>query len=216
MSDLRPPPFFIANSPALDFLNSIAVPVDTVVEWLTSGDDLLVWMQTAGFVPAEAARSIRRKASAAELDKVAGEARSLREWFRAFVDRHRGGPLKPRALQELDRLNRLLGRDRVFTQIVPQQGNQDTPKHKKPVSPFLLQRQRDWKTANSLLLPIAEAMAELVCNEDFADIKACEGPICSLLFIDRTRGSARRWCSMAVCGNRAKQAAHRERLQQDR
>jgi predicted RNA-binding Zn ribbon-like protein len=37
-----------------------------------------------------------------------------------------------------------------------------------------------------------------------------------LLFIDRTRGAARRWCSMAVCGNRAKQAAYRKRAQQAR
>ncbi|MGB6892839.1 MAG: CGNR zinc finger domain-containing protein, partial [Xanthobacteraceae bacterium] len=28
----------------------------------------------------------------------------------------------------------------------------------------------------------------------------------------RTRSRARKWCSMAICGNRAKQAAHRNRL----
>jgi len=43
-------------------------------------------------------------------------------------------------------------------------------------------------------------------------VKACEGPVCTLLFADHTRGRARRWCSMALCGNRAKQAAHRHRL----
>jgi predicted RNA-binding Zn ribbon-like protein len=32
------------------------------------------------------------------------------------------------------------------------------------------------------------------------------------MFADRTRRRARRWCSMAVCGTRAKQAAHRNRL----
>jgi predicted RNA-binding Zn ribbon-like protein len=32
------------------------------------------------------------------------------------------------------------------------------------------------------------------------------------VFVDRTRRRARRWCSMAICGNRAKQAAHRSRL----
>ncbi|MGO9268383.1 MAG: CGNR zinc finger domain-containing protein [Candidatus Binataceae bacterium] len=30
------------------------------------------------------------------------------------------------------------------------------------------------------------------------------------MFLDRTKAHARRWCSMAVCGNRAK-AAHRSR-----
>jgi predicted RNA-binding Zn ribbon-like protein len=70
---------------------------------------------------------------------------------------------------------------------------------------------RRWRSAESLLIPIAQAMAELVCNEDFAHVKACEGAACTLVFLDRTHGRARRWCSMAVCGNRAKQAAHRRR-----
>jgi predicted RNA-binding Zn ribbon-like protein len=43
-------------------------------------------------------------------------------------------------------------------------------------------------------------------------MKACEGPACTLLFADHTRGHTRRWCSMALCGNRAKQAAYRHRL----
>jgi predicted RNA-binding Zn ribbon-like protein len=34
---------------------------------------------------------------------------------------------------------------------------------------------------------------------------------CRMLFLDRSRGRRRRWCSMAECGNRAKVAAHRER-----
>jgi predicted RNA-binding Zn ribbon-like protein len=59
-------------------------------------------------------------------------------------------------------------------------------------------------------------MAELVCDEDFSHVKACEGRGCTLMFLDRTRGHARRWCSMSVCGNRAKQAAHRERAQHAR
>ena len=63
----------------------------------------------------------------------------------------------------------------------------------------------------ALLLPVARSLADLVCTEDFTHVKACEGPECTLLFVDRTRGRGRRWCSMAVCGNRAKQAAHRKR-----
>ena len=69
-----------------------------------------------------------------------------------------------------------------------------------------------WRTPDALLLPIGEALAQLVCTEDFSDVKACEGPACTLLFADHTRGRTRRWCSMAICGNRAKQSAHRHRL----
>ena len=69
-----------------------------------------------------------------------------------------------------------------------------------------------WRSPESLLLPIGEALAKFACDEDFADVKACEGPGCTLFFADRTGRRARRWCSMAICGNRAKQAAHRNRL----
>jgi predicted RNA-binding Zn ribbon-like protein len=66
------------------------------------------------------------------------------------------------------------------------------------------------------LLPVGEALARLVCDEDFSHVKACEGRACTLLFADHTRGHARRWCSMALCGNRAKQVAHRDRLKAHR
>jgi predicted RNA-binding Zn ribbon-like protein len=63
-------------------------------------------------------------------------------------------------------------------------------------------------------MPIVEALAKLVYEEDFAQVKACQGPACTLLFADHTRGHARRWCSMAICGNRAKVAAHRKRVKE--
>jgi predicted RNA-binding Zn ribbon-like protein len=76
--------------------------------------------------------------------------------------------------------------------------------------------QRRWRSSKSLLYPIARSLADLVCTEDFTHVKACERPPCTLLFLDRTRGHVRRWCSMAVCGNRAKQAAHKKRARRAR
>src|SRR5262249_55360434 len=75
---------------------------------------------------------------------------------------------------------------------------------------------RRWRSPDSLLLPIGEALAKFVCEEDFAAVKACEGHDCTLVFADHTRRRARRWCSMAMCGNRAKQAAHRHRVKNRR
>lgn len=37
-----------------------------------------------------------------------------------------------------------------------------------------------------------------------ARLKRCQGPRCSLLFVDTSRSGRRRWCSMERCGNRAK------------
>jgi hypothetical protein len=50
----RPPAIFIAGSLGLDFLNSVATPVDKPVDWLDSGDGLLNWLAQARLVPADA------------------------------------------------------------------------------------------------------------------------------------------------------------------
>ena len=203
--DRRPPAIFVGDSLGLDFLNSIATPVDTVIDWIDNGEGYLSWLEQSRLVPGNVLRDMSARALPGELDKIADQARSLREWFRGFVRRHRGRPLTTDSLAELEPLNRLLDRDEAFTQIVSQSTRR---------GPFELQAVRRWRNPDALLLPVGEALARLVCSEDFSHVKACEGPACTLLFADHTRGHARRWCSMAICGNRAKQAAHRNWLKQ--
>lgn len=202
------PALFIADAPALDFLNSLATPIDVPVEWLDDGEGLLSWLGQAQLVSAPVLKQMRSQFSAGELDEVADQARNLREWFRGFVEKHRGRPLTQGDLRKLERLNRLLERDEAFSQIAPVSS--------KEANAFELRAMRRWSAPEMLLLPIAETLARFVCTEDFSYVKACEGPSCTLLFADQTRGRARRWCSMAICGNRAKQAAHRERLRSNR
>ena len=207
MAEPRPDPFFVGGTPALDFLNSVATPVDTPVEWITSGEDLLKWLDAAKLVPKEVLGSMRRASLPGELDAVAAQARALREWFRKFADRHKGKPLRHGAVKELAPLNRVLERDQAYGQIAKRE-----PGHDPAVQSDLMWRPlRRWHTPDTLLLPLARSMAELVCNEDFSYVKRCEGQTCTLFFLDRTHGRGRRWCSMAACGNRAKQAAHRKR-----
>ena len=202
------PAMFIAGDPALDFLNSVATPIDVPVDWLDDGDGLLSWMAQAKLVSAAVLRQVRSQSSLGELNKVADQARHLREWFRDFVQRHQGRPLARDDLKKLEPLNRLLERDESFNQIAPAAS--------KVGNPLELRANRRWRSPEALLLPIAETLARFVCSENFTYVKACEGPACTLLFADHTRGRARRWCSMAICGNRAKQAAHRHRLKADR
>src|SRR5256886_292526 len=113
----RPPAIFVADSLGLDFLNSIATPVDTPIDWLDNGDGLLRWLAQAKLVPADALDELRARAMPGELDKVADQARALREWFRGFVRKHMGRSLTPKALHERGPLNRLLERHQGVTHI---------------------------------------------------------------------------------------------------
>ncbi|KYG24162.1 hypothetical protein SE92_31130 [Bradyrhizobium sp. AT1] len=200
----RAPAMFIADSLGLDFLNSVATPIDTPVDWLGDGDGLIDWLAQAKLVPAQELEALKAQAKPGELDRVADQARDLREWFRGFVREHAGRPLTAKALHELAPLNGILEREDAFQQIVTRRGALGDG--------LALQRMRRWRSPEALLLPVGEALAKFVCEEDFSDVKACEGHNCTMLFADHTRRRARRWCTMAICGNRAKQAAHRSRL----
>jgi predicted RNA-binding Zn ribbon-like protein len=198
------PAIFVADSPGLDFLNSVATPVDVPIDWIDDGEGLRAWLAQAGLVPLEVLDAMRSRAMPGELDRLAAQARSLREWFRGFVRERKGRALDETDLAALAPLNLLLARDEGFAKIVAHGQGKSTVLN--------LEHSRRWSSPESLLLPIGEILAKLACEEDFAHVKACEGPTCTLLFADHTRGHARRWCSMSACGNRAKQAAHRNRV----
>ena len=65
--------------------------------------------------------------------------------------------------------------------------------------------------------PIAAALAAIARDaiETIAGnghlLRTCEAAGCGSVFLDRSRGGRRRWCSMTRCGNRAKAAAFRRR-----
>jgi predicted RNA-binding Zn ribbon-like protein len=60
----------------------------------------------------------------------------------------------------------------------------------------------DW-----LLAAVARSGAEIVAEGPQASLRLCANPHCGLFFCDTSRTHRRRWCSMAVCGNRSKVAA---------
>ena len=102
-----PPAIFISGSTGIDFLNSVATPMDEVVEWIGNGKDLIGWLKQARILTAHDIAVIESNFSAGELDQIALRARELREWFRGFIGAHRGKALSPRALTKLVPLNEL-------------------------------------------------------------------------------------------------------------
>ncbi len=212
MAEPRPAPFFVGDDLALDFVNSIAAPWGLEIEWLANGGDLVAWLKRAGAVPANVSAHFRAQTGSRALDAAASQARQLREWFRQFVRKHAGKPLERRALHDLAPLNQLLGRDEAYRQIEIAAAGDRGANDGEGLQALRWQAMRRWSSPKSLLLPIAEAMGDLVCQKDFTLVRKCECSTCTLWFLDVSKGHARRWCSMAVCGNRAKAAAHRARV----
>jgi predicted RNA-binding Zn ribbon-like protein len=64
----------------------------------------------------------------------------------------------------------------------------------------------DW-----LLAAIARSAAEILTEGAEARLQVCANPVCGLFFCDTSRTHRRRWCSMAVCGNRHKVASFARR-----
>ena len=64
----------------------------------------------------------------------------------------------------------LLERDDTFSRIVARRDGEG----------LRLAPVRRWRTPEALLQPIGRALARLVCEVDFRDVKACEGHACTL------------------------------------
>lgn len=65
-------------------------------------------------------------------------------------------------------------------------------------------------TSRCLMVPaVLDALA--LAREHAGRVRECAAPSCGALFLDTTRNRSRRWCSMEVCGARAKASAYYRR-----
>ncbi|MCT2593627.1 CGNR zinc finger domain-containing protein [Streptomyces sp. N2-109] len=60
---------------------------------------------------------------------------------------------------------------------------------------------------------IAAGIAVAAAEGSWQRLKACQAEDCQWAFYDRSPGGRGRWCTMAVCGSRAKMRAYRARQQ---
>ncbi len=66
-------------------------------------------------------------------------------------------------------------------------------------------------SAAAALSTVARDAVDLFGGPLARRIRVCAADNCGLLLLDTSRSGQRRWCSMEVCGNRAKVRAHRSR-----
>jgi predicted RNA-binding Zn ribbon-like protein len=66
-------------------------------------------------------------------------------------------------------------------------------------------------TADTVLASLLGTVAEAVASGTWDRLKICRSPDCRWAYYDHSRNRSRAWCSMSVCGNRAKARAFRTR-----
>jgi len=164
-----------------DFVNS--VELEGGGDELADGRGLVRWLSSHGLA-GEHARAT---------DADAADARALREALRDLMRANSGDPAdRAAAAALLDASGRRAALAVRF----------DTG------SIRLVPRERGVRGALGVVLGAAgEAMAD----GSWRRAKACRSETCRWAFVDRSRNQSRQWCSMSVCGNRAKARAFRER-----
>ncbi|MFD8784815.1 CGNR zinc finger domain-containing protein [Kitasatospora sp. NPDC059599] len=64
----------------------------------------------------------------------------------------------------------------------------------------------------AVLSMVARDLITLCASEHRTRVRICGNPDCGTPFVDTSRASARRWCSMKTCGALAKKRAYRAKL----
>jgi predicted RNA-binding Zn ribbon-like protein len=135
--------------------------------------------------------------SRAEGEQLLTEAKALRTVLREMAEQIVAGKPVPRSTVET--INGLLSRRPGYPQLIRTNGR------------FERRFNSETSGAAHLLVPLAEAACELLCDGDLSLVKKCRNDACILYFYDTTKNHARQWCSMGLCGNRIKVAAHYRR-----
>lgn len=190
---------FESNSRCLDFLNTELVEKNQVVDQITDYDRLITWLHQARFLTESQASMVRRKwAQSPMAERILRAARDQRKLIRKVVEKMTAGQKLP--LPIVDELNRLLRHRKGYTQLVQDEDG------------FWLQPQTDLEeNPLNLIVPAIESLCRLLAEGDLSRLKRCENPACIHYFYDTSKNRTRRWCSMRLCGNRMKAAAHYRR-----
>jgi predicted RNA-binding Zn ribbon-like protein len=189
-------PAAVADEPALDFCNTRAgwgAPKPR--EYLTSYDHLVVWACEAALIAAPVAERLRRgaKREPAQADRVLERTLALRDSLYATCTDSSLAAWDAAAAEA-----RTASAAAVLIQdappgrrwVIPESAGLDLP-----------------------ALELARAAGALLASTDLEAVGRCPGEGCGWLFLD-TRGR-RRWCTMAVCGNRAKARRHAARARDE-
>ena len=201
MADNEEPEFLLlGNDPALDLLNTTPVLASEPVDLLPDYAALARWLAAAGLATAREGRELRERwQNSAQGLRALAEVKALREALRGILVATASGAAV--SASWLETVNAALGRAHVRQAI-----EWDARAWR-----FSLRLSRDQEGAATASVRVAESIAALLSGKDLSCVRKCENPSCVLWFYDTSKNHTRRWCSMDLCGNRAKVAAHYRR-----
>jgi predicted RNA-binding Zn ribbon-like protein len=164
--------------------------------------DFLAWLAEARVFTAPDAKEKLERWTGREASQLLDQARHLRTVIRRTAERIASG--KAVQAETVDTINHILKARAGYAQIVRVNGRFERRFHTERSDP------------SCLLVPIAEAASDLLCSGDLSLVKKCRNAGCILYFYDTTKNRTRQWCSMGICGNRMKVAAHYKRRRSER
>lgn len=186
-------PVSITDQPALDFCNTRAGWNSAEPrEYLVSYDHLVLWAREAGLVDAGVTARLRSRAAGepAAGRRVLERALALRNAvYAVWTD-----PDDADAWDEVAAAASAAAAAAVLIREAPTGRRWTIPESTGLELP---------------LLELGRAGGDLLASTDLSAVRSCPGRGCGWLFLD-SRGR-RRWCTMAVCGNRAKARRHAAR-----
>jgi predicted RNA-binding Zn ribbon-like protein len=189
---------FLANNPSLDFVNTEIMRDGVRTDLLKNFADFAEWFEKEGIAGAGDAHQLtKRWGDTREAKRSLQAVRELRRLLRNSVENVVHSGRVPDSLARA--LNRHLRNPRQVTEVISAKARLQTQ------SSWLVEKPAD------LIVPVAHLAANFFSKADYCAIRKCENPDCILFFYDTSKNHTRRWCSMGLCGNRAKVAAFRER-----
>ena len=202
------PALLLGGHPALNLLNSTRIDGRgsrlTTLDACGDGQCLTVWLQQAQVLPDDMPRRFA-SLPLAQRTRAAADVQALREAFRCVVQAWTQGEFPDSARRGLAHLNAQLALSPWTARIVHH------PADAGSGGGFECLCVHSAPTAQVVLGTLAACCARLLTTVSPQDVRRCANPACSLWFLDQERAPARRWCAMALCGNRAKAAGHRAR-----
>lgn len=188
---------FVGNHPCLDLINTQLIVKGEPRDLLESVDDLSLWLRQAKLLTASHAKLDKVYLHDEEAASLLERAKTLRATLRIVAERVAVGRAVPDSA--IDVTNQLLAQRPGYTLLVR------TKKGIKRRFHSLATQQVE------LLAPLLESASDLLSSGRLCLIKKCANAACVLYFLDTTKNHTRNWCSMQMCGNRMKVAAHYRR-----